>query len=105
MGQLRDTFRMRKTSIAENWTAVEELRTVIARLVVVILILNIVVRSGFNLVCLQGGRGEENPGGPAGQGDKHSHTNTNTNHILPHQLRRHTNTNTNHILAHVLLSS
>ena len=43
MGQLRDTFRMRKTSIAENWTAVEELRTVIARLVVVILILNIVV--------------------------------------------------------------
>ena len=33
---------MRKTSIAENWTAVEELRTVIARLVVT-LILNIVV--------------------------------------------------------------
>ena len=40
---------MRKTSIAENWTAVEELRTVIARLVV-ISILNIVVRSGFNLL-------------------------------------------------------
>ena len=46
MGQLRDTFRMRKTSIAENWTAVEELRTVIARLVV-ILILNIVVEIWF----------------------------------------------------------
>ena len=81
---------MRKTSIAENWTAVEELRTVIARLVVT-LILNIVVGSGFNLLlhdhaCLQGGRGEENPGGPAGQGDKHKHTNTNTNQTLALQL-------------------
>ena len=41
---------MRKTSIAENWTAVEELRTVIARLVVMISNLNIVARSGFNLL-------------------------------------------------------
>ena len=31
MGDLRETFRMRKTSIAENWSAVEELRTVISR--------------------------------------------------------------------------
>ena len=31
MGDLRETFRMRKTSIAENWSAVEELRMVISR--------------------------------------------------------------------------
>ena len=31
MGHLRETFRMRKTSIAENWSAVEELRMVISR--------------------------------------------------------------------------
>ena len=31
MGDLRETFRMRKTSIAENWSAVEELRLVISR--------------------------------------------------------------------------